>query len=218
MKRVILTGASEGLGFELSKLLLKKDIEVIALCRQKPSCDVVHIETDLSSDESIKEAIEKIKNDYSKFDVLINCADVLSVKPLDKIDSDELENLFKVNVLSQIKLVSGLLSLIKKNESDIVNVGSTVGLKAYTDQCAYGSSKWAVRGTTKNLQLELGKTKCRVIGFNPGGFKSTLFEKATGQKVNLEGFMEPIELAKLMIQILELPKTLEVSEIEINRK
>ena len=172
----------------------------------------------MTSEESIDRAIALIKEKYSSFDCLINCAGVLNVKPLGEIDYKEMDQLFRVNVLAPIKMVSGLLSLIKENESDIVNVGSTVGFKAYEEQCAYGTSKWAVRGVTENLQLELKKTKCRVIGFYPGGFKSRFFEKATGQRVELDAYMEPKELAKLMIQLIELPKNMEVTEIKISRK
>jgi NADP-dependent 3-hydroxy acid dehydrogenase YdfG len=73
----------------------------------------------------------------------------------------------KVNTLAPIFLTSQLFDLIKENEADIMNVGSTVGRKAYANQCAYATSKWALRGTSLNLQLELMKTKCRVIQFNP---------------------------------------------------
>jgi len=218
MEKVILTGASEGLGFELSKLFLEKGTEVIGICRSKPFEGVKHIQADLSSKEDLNKIIEKIKKEDSEFDCLINCAGIMSVQELGKINPEEIDNLFKINILAPIKLVSGLIEEIKSNSSDIINVGSTVGFKAYEKQAAYGASKWAVRGFNENLRLELKNTKSRVIGFNPGGFKSRIFEKATGEKTNLEEYMDPKELAKLIIQILELPKNIEVSEIIVNRK
>lgn len=75
-----------------------------------------------------------------------------------------------------------------------------------------------MRGFIENLRLELKDTKCRVIGFNPGGFKSKIFEKGTGKKVDLSGYMEAADIAKLLVHILELPKNMEVSDIVINRK
>lgn len=109
--------------------------------------------------------------------------------------------------------------LIKKNGADVVNVGSTVGTKAYPDQAAYSASKWGIRGLTQNLVLELKGTKSRVIQFNPGGFKSSFVQKFTKEEnVDFSGYMEPIHLAKTMYFILDLPKSVEVSEILINRK
>lgn len=64
-------------------------------------------------------------------------------------------------------LISKLKDLILENGSDILNVGSTIGFKAYESQSAYGSSKWALRGLNESLRLEFKGTKTRVISFNP---------------------------------------------------
>jgi len=218
MKTAIITGVSDGLGLKISEKLLENGWKVIGLSRTRPNLNIEHIKIDLTKEIDLVNAINEIKTKYSFFDCLINCAGVMSVKKMKDLDYSETDNLFKVNVLAPIKLISGLIENIKTNESDIVNVGSTVGFKAYEDQCAYGSSKWALRGVTENLQLELKGTKCRVIGFNPGGFKSRIFEKATGIKPNLDAYMDPEYLADLLVFILEMPKNLEVSQIIINRK
>lgn len=218
MKTAIITGASDGLGLKISEKLLQKGWKVIGLSRTKPNLDIEHIKTDLTKEADINMAINTIKEKHPSFHCLINCAGVMSIQKLKDLDYSEIDNLFKINVLAPIKLIAGLIENIKKNESDIVNVGSTVGFKAYEDQCAYGSSKWALRGVTENLQLELKGTKCRVIGFNPGGFKSRIFEKATGIKPNLDAYIDPEHLADLLVYIIEMPKTLEVSQIIVNRK
>jgi short-subunit dehydrogenase len=219
MKMAIITGASDGLGLELAKLLLKKNYEVVGISRNKPSlAGIKFIKADFTKDGDIRKVITTIKKDFPDFDFLINCAGIMSVRSIDDLNYTEVENLFRVNVFSQMMLVSGLMDNIKKNGADIVNVCSTVGFKAYENQLAYGSSKWAVRGINENLRLELKGTKSRVIGFSPGGFKSRIFEKATGIKPKLDAYMEPAELAKLIVQLLELPKNMEVSDIIINRK
>lgn len=126
----------------------------------------------------------------------------------------------KVNVLAPIYLVTQLITLIKESEADILNVGSTIGTKAgYTDQIAYTTSKWAIRGTSYNLQLELKKYNCRVIQFNVGGMNTRMHTKWTGKEIeHPEEWMNPADIADLMIHILKLPKMIEVSEITINRK
>jgi NADP-dependent 3-hydroxy acid dehydrogenase YdfG len=123
------------------------------------------------------------------------------------------------NVKSQILLVSNLYERIIKDKTDIVNVASTVGLKGIIDQAVYGASKWAVRGFSKNLQEEFKNKPNRVISFCPGGFKTKLFEKATGVDNTLrDEWMKPEDLAIILKQTLDLPKNMEVSEIIINRK
>ncbi len=142
----------------------------------------------------------------------------MSLQEADKIEFEELEKLFRVNVFAPIQLISWLFNEIKDNEADIVNVSSTVGFKAYEKQCAYWASKWAVRWVNENFRLEFKWTKTRVIWFNPWWFQSRIFEKATGIKTKLSAYMKAEDVAKVLIQTLELPKNMEVSEIIINRK
>lgn len=219
MKKIIMTGASDGLGKEFAKLCVREGIEIISLSRTKPDYNCVYIPTDLSNESSIQDACTLIKEQYSQFDALINCAAVISKQKPNKITYEELENLIRVNTISPIFLTSQLFDLIKENEADIINVGSTVGTKAYPDQCAYGTSKWGLRGTSLNFQLELAKTKCRVIQFNPGGMNTDFIKKYDGTIIdNPNEWMNPVDIASMMLYILKLPKSVEVSEITINRK
>ena len=219
MKRIIMTGGSDGLGKAFAKLCVKENIEIVCLSRSKPDYPCIHIETDLAEETSMKNACDQIKKDYFSFDALVNCAGLISVQAPDKITYDELESVMRVNSIAPIYLTSLLFDLIKKNESDVMNVGSTVGTKAYANQAAYGTSKWALRGTSLNFQLELAKTRCRVIQFNPGGMVTEFFKKYNGETIkDPSAWMKPEDVAAVMLYTLKLPKQLEVSEILINRK
>lgn len=220
MKNIILTGASDGLGKEFGKICLANDINIIAICRTKPSYDCEFIKTDLTDEKSMMEACNVIKEKYNKFDAIINCAGIPSIQKLEEITYEELDTSMKVNSIAPMFLTAQLMQLIKENEADIINVGSTVGLKqGYEKQLAYTTSKWAIRGTSYNLQLELKKSKCRVIHFNVGGMNTKMHEKYNGTKIeNPAEWMNPEDIANLMLYILNLPKNIEISEIAINRK
>ena len=221
MKNIILTGASDGLGKEFAgKCLKDKDYNIIALCRTKPNYECDFIQTDLTDEKSIENTCNIIKEKYKRIDAVINCAGVPGVQKLEEVTYDVLDNLMKINVLAPIYLITQLITLIKESEADILNVGSTIGTKAgYTDQIAYTTSKWAIRGTSYNLQLELKKYNCRVIQFNVGGMNTRMHTKWTGKEIeHPEEWMNPSDIADLMMYILKLPKMIEVSEITINRK
>lgn len=218
MKTAIVTGGSDGLGLEISKELLKRKWDVICLSRSKPTIKVEWIECDLENKKSIEKVVEKLKTEFPKFDVLINNAGKIYFHDIDSINYDEADSLLKLNVLAPVYLTSLLMDLIINNQADIVNISSTVGFKAYERQAVYGISKWAIRGFNEYLRLELKDTKTRVIGFYPGGFKSKFVQKATGKVADLSGYMEPNYLARALVETLELPKDVEVSEIVINRK
>lgn len=221
MKNIILTGASDGLGKEFAyKCLKEKDINIIALCRTKPDYECDFIKTDLADEKSMQNACNIIKENYNKITAIINCAGVPGVQKLEEVTYDVLDNLMKINVLAPIFLVTELITLIKESEADILNVGSTIGTKeGYPDQIAYTTSKWAMRGTSYNLQVELKKHNCRVIQFNVGGMNTRMHTKWTGKVIeHPEEWMNPADIADLMVYLLKLPKMIEVSEIIINRK
>lgn len=219
MKRVLLTGGSDGLGKAFALKCLREGVEIISLSRRKPDYKCVWIKTDLTDEMAMEKSCKEIKEKYGKFDALVNCAGLISVQEPNKITYKELEDTIKVNTLAPIYLTSLLFDDIKNNEADVLNVGSTVGTKAYQNQCAYTTSKWALRGASLNTQLEFSKTKCRCIQFNPGGMNTRFWEKYNGTKIeNPDEWMNPEDIADVMWYILNLPKKLEVSEITINRK
>jgi len=216
----VVTGASDGLGLEIVKLLVANGKQVIGLSRGKPSIGGLQwIQMDLLDVASIEAAAQQVVAFDEPVEALINCAGVLSFEPLGAISSTELDRILKTNTTGPILLTSRLAGRIKQDGADIVNVASTVGTKAYKDQAAYGSSKWAMRGFSANLQLELADTRSRVISFCIGGFRSKIAEKVTGHPMaDPENWMATDEVAKLLVQLLELPKNMEVSEIIVNRR
>lgn len=168
----------------------------------------------------MESACEEIQKRYKKIDALINCAGVPGVQKLEELEYDVLDNLMKINTIAPIFLTAQLIHLIKKSKADILNVGSTIGTKAgYPDQIAYTTSKWAMRGTSYNLQLELKNENCRVIQLNVGGMNTRMHTKWTGREIeHPEEWMDPADIANLMLYLLNLPKNIEISEITINRK
>ena len=217
---IVITGASDGLGHELAKLYKEAGKKVVNISRRKCEYADENILLSLREGADIEKAANAVEAISEPLEAIINCAGVLSIQPLGKITEDEVERVMSTNVKSAILLISNLADRIKKDGTDIVNVASTVGLKGYVDQAVYGASKWAMRGFSANLQAELKDTPCRVISFCPGGFKSKLFEKATGDDntTNEGEWIKPADIAMFMKQILDLPKNMEVTEVIINRK
>ncbi|HEY4963649.1 MAG TPA: SDR family oxidoreductase [Candidatus Saccharimonadales bacterium] len=217
----LITGASDGLGLEIAKLLVSKNNTVVSLSRTKPDSEGIDwIKTDLISEESIGNTAEQLLERGEPIQALINCAAITSYEDIDNISALELDRMFKTNVTAPILLTSKLLGRLKRDGSDIVNIGASIALKSgYTQQSVYSTTKWALRGFTQNLAEELKATECRVISFLLGGFNSRMHEKVTGQPIiDLENWMRAEDIATCLVQLLELPKNMEISEILINRK
>jgi len=216
---IVITGASDGLGKALAKLYTDAGKTVVNVSRTKSEHADHNILHDLTDGAEIKAAARSVEALNEPLEAVINCAGVLSVQPLGQVTESEVKRLMATNVKAQIMLVSELIDRIKKDQTDIVNVSSTVGTKGYVDQAVYGASKWAVRGFSANLQAEFKDMPNRVISFCPGGFESRIFQKATGaDNQDFTHWMNPKDVALCLKQILDLPKNMEVSEIVINRK
>jgi short-subunit dehydrogenase len=215
---IIITGASDGLGLELAKTYKNAGKRVINVSRRETTFADVNLPTDLLEESQIDKAAQDILGIDEPIEVLVNCAGVMSLESLDSISADEIDRTFGVNTRAAMLLVSKLAKRLKQDRADIINVASTVGLKAYQDQAAYGASKWAMRGFSQNLQLELKDTN-RVISFCVGGFNSDIAKKVTGNDISdPENWMNPADIAVFVKQITDLPKSMEVTEIVINRK
>jgi NADP-dependent 3-hydroxy acid dehydrogenase YdfG len=217
---IIITGASDGLGLQLAKLYKEAGKTVVNVSRRKSEFADINIACNLLDGSEIKKAAKEILALNEPLEALINGAGVMSLQPLGKITEDEIKRVMATNVEAAILLVSSLIERIRKDGSDIVNVSSSVGLKGYIDQAVYGASKWAMRGFSANLQLELKGTPSRVISFCPGGFKSKIFYKATGVDNTEDGsqWMKAEDIAVALKQTLDLPKNMEVTEMVLNRK
>lgn len=216
---IVITGASDGLGHQLSKLYSESGKTVVNISRRECEYAKSNLLHDLRDGAEIKKAASEILEMDEPIEAVINCAGVMSLEPLNNITEDEFNRVMSTNLKAAMLLVSALADKIKRDGSDIVNVASTVGLKGYVDQAVYGASKWAMRGFSANLQTELKDTPCRVISFCVGGFNSDIAKKVTGSDIaDPENWMKPQDIALYMKQTLELPKSMEVSEVIINRK
>ena len=175
---VIITGASRGIGFELTQQFLNAGYTVFCLTRNlEPLKTIAHANlklysTDLSSQESMNEAIAFIKKEVTQIDCIIHNAGLLVNKPYEAIAYTELEKVYQVNVFAPYYLTQQLLPLLgKKSKAHIVNISSMGGFQGsakFAGLTAYSSSKAALVGLTECLAEELKEknisVNCLAIG------------------------------------------------------
>jgi len=180
-KRVLITGASRGIGFALTKLFLEKGYKVIGACRNgkidnlsHPNLDI--IELDLSNSSSIKD-VAKILKKKSKIDILINNAGIGPDLDLDLPTEESFKQTFDVNVIGTVLFTELLIEIINKGGS-IVNISSEMGSIENCkriDSVAYRMSKSALNMYTKILSNRL-KSGLRVVSIHPGWVRTTIAE------------------------------------------
>ncbi|MCM2339404.1 MAG: SDR family oxidoreductase [Burkholderiales bacterium] len=221
MKKVIILGASDGLGKSIAGLCIDEKIEVINVSRTPSNVSgVINIACDLSKQEDIDNTVKAIKEKYNDFDAIINCAAIVAMEKINEISYSKFEKAFKINTIAPLYFLSSLFDNIVKNEADILNIGTTADLKAgFVDQLAYTSTKYGLRGGSYNLGLELSKTKSRMIYVHCGGMNTQMHEKDYGKKIeDPTEWMDTKDVAGIVFYLLRLPKQVEITEITISRK
>ena len=190
-KNVIITGASGGLGFAISTLLIKKyNCNVLGIARNKQKMeDAIQTLGDkkdkfsyLLLDISKKESWEQIKahvieNNFMP-DVLINNAGfMLPFIKFESVSENEIEEIVNTNFLATVNGVKTFIPLLKQSKTPaIINISSAAGMCAVVGQTMYCATKFAVRGFTETLQQDY-KKQIYVGGVYPGFIKTNILHR-----------------------------------------
>jgi NAD(P)-dependent dehydrogenase (short-subunit alcohol dehydrogenase family) len=182
---VMITGASKGLGRELTLAFAQKGAYLAICARGEKNLQEVKKEAegngasyvlavtgDVSKSRDVERFVAMTEKLYGKVDVLINNASILGPSPmpllLDYPEEDFMEVL-KVNAVSPFLVTRRILpGMILNKKGSIINVTSEAGNTGYAGWGAYGISKFALEGLTETWADELMETGVRVNMVDPG--------------------------------------------------
>ena len=187
MSRIILiTGASNGIGYQTALKLAVENNIVIALARNKKKLDELHIDVmkqnsraqlhilpfDLSANDfsPLTDELNKLK--ITKLDCLINNAGILINKPFEQLQLNDFQKVYEVNVFAPAMLIKVLLPYLEQSsDAHIVNISSMGGVQGsskFIGLSAYSSSKGALVTLTECLAMEFAhkniKVNCLALG------------------------------------------------------
>jgi uncharacterized oxidoreductase len=167
---ILITGGGSGIGFEIAKLFSQNDNKIIITGRneerlQKAAArleNTTAIAADITSEEDVNQVVEKVKQDFSELNVLINNAGNASYYNLVAPEVNAYEKASEemdTNFLSVIRLTEKLLPVLKSQESAaVVTVSSIVAFAPRKELSSYGASKAALHSYSQSLRLALEKT------------------------------------------------------------
>ena len=187
MKTVLITGCSSGFGLEIARYFLARDWQVVATMRT-PRADVLPpserlrvLALDVTDPESIRQAVEAA----GPIDVLVNNAGFGAASPAELIPIATVREIFETNTFGTIALTQAVLPQFRQRKAGvIVNVTSSVTLKALPLLAVYRASKAAVNAFTESMALEVEPFGVRVRLVLPGRAPDTRFAENAGAHIH----------------------------------
>lgn len=186
MKKIVVVGASRGIGKEVVKQLSAAH-EVLAISRNqerledlKASCNCKVASLDIASNSFKKEFKTLASNELGGIDILINNAGFLVNKPFLETTLADIEQTFRVNVFGLIQSCQVAVELMK-GEGHIINIGSIGGVQGsvkFPGIGVYSASKAAVTGYTECLAEELKETNIQVNCLALGAVQTEMLAEA----------------------------------------
>jgi NADP-dependent 3-hydroxy acid dehydrogenase YdfG len=183
-KRIIITGATSGIGRSTTLALLKGGAEVAFCGKSQDKMATLLQEVsnignpkyfskvfDVTSESEIKAFVQEAKQKLGGIDVLINCAGLNSARgKVEEIKLSDLEYMIRVNCIAPFVFIQEVIKDMTLQKSGIViNVLSTVCLFSNEGIGAYTASKAAIDALTKVLRKEVRKDNVRITSIYPGG-------------------------------------------------
>ncbi|HXH19645.1 MAG TPA: SDR family oxidoreductase [Chitinophagales bacterium] len=175
--KVLITGASRGIGRTIGAELLKQGCEVIGTSRNPEAMDTSsRLEFPmLKLDISIKESILQCSRQAGDIDVLINNAGISQMGAVEEIPAEKMRALFETNFFGLVELTRCFLpQMRKKRQGFIINIGSLAGKFAVPFKSGYVASKFALAGFTWSLRNEVMPFGIKVTVIEPADIHTTI--------------------------------------------
>ncbi|MBL1292284.1 MAG: SDR family oxidoreductase [Thiotrichales bacterium] len=189
-KTILITGASTGFGRDTAETLARAGHRVFASMRDPKVKNRAHaealqaqnidvIELDVTSTQSVDQAMSTVLAKADHLDVLINNAGVASVGVYEAFTDEQVTALFDVNVVGLHRVTRAVLPTLRQQKDGlIINIGSILGRVSFPFFGLYGASKFAVEAISESLRYELSQFGVDVALVQPSAYPTQMYNSA----------------------------------------
>ena len=203
-KKILITGASGGIGNELVKKFNSLSGKVLAtgtkieklnsLKKQFPEVEILKF--DLSEHSNIEEFIDNVSSKLSGLDIVINNAGINMDNLSLRMKDEEWKKVIDINLTSTYYLCkSSIKKMLKNKYGRIINITSIVGHTGNIGQSNYAASKAGIIGMSKSLAIEYAKKNITINCVSPGFIQTDMTEKISENVKNV--LISKIPMSKL---------------------
>jgi len=187
----LVTGASRGIGKAIALQLQTLGAKVIGTATSEHGAEKISeylgegqgLVLNVTSDESIAELFEAIKEKFGAVDILVNNAGITRDNLFMRMKDDEWNDIIDTNLSSVYKLSKAVIrGMMKKRNGRIVNIGSVVGTMGNAGQVNYATAKAGLIGFTKSLAREVASRGITVNTIAPGFIDTDMTQTLTDEQ------------------------------------
>lgn len=217
-RRVVVTGASSGIGRALAVRLAGEGARLALVARRREALDqaaeavtaaggeALVVECDVGDREAVFTAAGQVAEAWGGVDLLVNNAGYGHHRPFLRWDLDDMERMLRVNYLGSLYWTKAVLpGMVERGEGWVVFVASVAGHLASPDESAYAASKFATVGLAEALSIEVEDAGVHVLTVCPGVIDTPFFDDealARMPKAALRQMVQPEGLADAVVHAL----------------
>lgn len=196
-KVAVITGAGSGIGRAVALALAKQGCHLSLCDKHQANLEqteemllqydtrVMRHALDVTNKDAFSEFANQVKSEFQKVDILINSAGVtIAAKPFSDITIEEWKWIMDINLWGTIYCMQAFLPLMINKGSTVVNMSSMLGLVGMTNQSAYSTTKFAIRGLTESLRMELKDSGIHFVAVHPGAVETNFIDNSWADEEN----------------------------------
>jgi 3-oxoacyl-[acyl-carrier protein] reductase len=200
----IVTGAAKGMGREICLTLATAGAHLALAAREAAplqdlareveslGCRALVQPTDVTDETAVKALVSRaLATLGGRIDILVNGAGITGPieTPVWEIDEKDWDAVLAVNLKGTFLPTKHVLpAMIAQRYGKIINISGSSGLRGYKNRAAYSSSKWALRGFTRTVALEVGAYNVNVNALHPGIVDGPRMDKLCREKASRRGW------------------------------
>jgi 3-oxoacyl-[acyl-carrier protein] reductase len=224
----IVTGAAKGMGTDICRALAREGAHLALAARERAPLEALGREvetlgrralvepTDVTDEDAVRRLVDRTRAAFGgRIDILVNAAGVTGPieTPVWEIKAEDWDHVMAVNVRGTFLPIKHVLpTMIAQRYGKIVNISGTSGLRGYTHRASYSASKWALRGLTRTVALEVGPYNINVNALHPGIVAGERMDRLCREKARARG-TPPEQVREEYVQEMALRRVTTAEDI-----
>jgi NAD(P)-dependent dehydrogenase (short-subunit alcohol dehydrogenase family) len=226
-KVALVTGAGQGLGEATAMALARAGATVVCADIntertqqvvgniEREGCTGMSLRLDVSSEESVQNAIESVLKQFNRIDILVNNAGIDLTVPFDELSVADWDRIVSVNLRGPFLMAKYVLPhLYRQQSGHIVNIASTAAKRMWANAAAYHATKWGLVGLSHALYVEARQHNVKVSAIIAGGMR-TPFILDRFPDTDPNKLQDPKDVAETIIYILGQPLSTIIPEVVV---